>query len=332
MNISIHNPHDHFVRNAFTRPAVAIPFFERYLPASISADLDLSSLDLKEGTFVDEELQLQQSDLLFTVGMRDGRRAHLYLLLEHKSQNDVWTPAQLLGYMDRIWTRERQPKGSQPPLTPVIPLVLFHGETGWSAARDFRELVNPTRALAEFTPGFKYILCDLTQEQLDDLQQGAWLALTLQVLKFSRSDELSERLPEIVALINRLHDQWDDALAFLATALRYLAAVAPGLDETTVREALHGVLPISTENTIMATLAEVWTQRGMEQGMEQGMEKGQTLHARQALRKLLISRFGALPDGLEQRIEQADHTTLDAWFEAALTASSLESLFPEERG
>ena len=152
------------------------------------------------------------------------------------------------------------------------------------------------------------------------------------MLKFSRSDELSERLPEIVALINRLHDQWDDALAFLATALRYLAAVAPGLDETTVREALHGVLPISTENTIMATLAEVWTQRGMEQGMEQGMEKGQTLHARQALRKLLISRFGALPDGLEQRIEQADHTTLDAWFEAALTASSLESLFPEERG
>ena len=328
MNISIHNPHDHFVRNAFTRPAVAIPFFERYLPASITANLDLSSLDLEEGTFVDEELQLQQSDLLFTVRLRDGRQAHLYLLLEHKSQNDVWTPAQLLGYLDRIWTRERQPKGSRPPLTPVIPLVLFHGETGWSAVGDFRELVNPPDALARFTPGFRYILCDLTREQLDGLQQRAWLALTLQVLKFSRSNELSRRLPEIVALINQLHDQWDDALAFLATALRYLAAVAPGLDETTVREALHRVLPVGTENTIMATLAEVWTQRGIEQGME----KGQTLHARQALRKLLISRFGALPADLEQRIEQADHTTLDTWFEAALTAPSLASLFPEERG
>ena len=100
--------------------------------------------------------------------------------------------------------------------------------------------------------------------------------------------------------------------------------MAPGLNEKTVREALHGVLPASTENTIMATLAEVWTQ----QGIEQGMEKGQTLHARQALRKLLVSRFGALPAGLVQRIEQADHATLDGWFEAALTALSLESLFP----
>jgi hypothetical protein len=100
--------------------------------------------------------------------------------------------------------------------------------------------------------------------------------------------------------------------------------VAPGLDEKTVREALHGVLPASTEKTIMATLAEVWTQ--------QGIEEGQTLYARQALRKLLVSRFGALPDGLVQRIEQADHVTLDAWFEAALTAPSLESLFPDEQG
>lgn len=211
----------------------------------------------------------------------------------------------------------------------MVPLVLFHGETSWSAMGNFRELVDPPDALARFTPGFQYILCDLTREHLDDLQQRAWLAFTLQVLKFSRSDELSARLPEIVALLDQLRDQWDEALAFLATALRYLASVAQGLDEKTVREALERALPASSGETIMATLAEIWTQRGKEEGREEGREEGQTLEARQNLRKLLISRFGALPEALTARIEQADHATLDAWFEAALSAPSLESVFTD---
>jgi len=328
MIIDIHNPHDRFVRQAFTRPEVSMPFFERYLPAGIAAGLDLDALSLENDTFVDEELQFQQSDLLFTVQRRDGRPTHLYLLLEHKSQNDIWTPAQLHGYLDRIWARERRPKGFKPPLTPVIPLVLFHGETGWSAVGNFQELVDPPGELARFTPSFEYILCDLTRDQLDGLQERAWLAITLQVLKFSRSDELSARLPEIVDLLHQLADRWNDALAFLATVLRYLAAVSRTLDESTVRLALSRAVPVDTGEKIMATLAEVWMERGKLEGKLEGREEGETLHARKSLRKLLVSRFGPLPDTVEQRIEQADQTTLDAWFDAALGACSLDGLFP----
>jgi len=86
------------------------------------------------------------------------------------------------------------------------------------------------------------------------------------VLKFSRSDELSARLPRIVSLIDQLWDQRDYALALLTTALRYLAAVAQGLDEATVRQALTAALPVNMEKTIMATLAEIWLERGREEG------------------------------------------------------------------
>lgn len=50
----------------------------------------------------------------------------------------------------------------------------------------------------------------------------------------------------------------------------------------------------------MATLTEVWA------------ERGQTLHARQVLRKLLVSRFGTLTEAVEGHIGAADHATLDA--------------------
>lgn len=323
----IHNPHDRFVRRAFTHPQVATRFFERYLPAGIAETLDLSALHLENDTFVDEALQLQQSDLLFTVPLRGGGTAKLYILLEHKSHSDIWVPAQLFSYLDRIWTREREARNSRPPLTPVIPVVLFHGESAWSAVGDFRELVNPPPALARCTPGFQYLLCDLNREVLDDLQQRTWiwLAFTLQVLKFSRSDELSARLPEIVALMAQLTDQWDDALAFLATALRYLATVSQGLSETTVREALHNALPHPTGETLMSTLAEIWTAKGVEQGIEQG----KTGEIRQSLLKLLNSRFGPLPASLQTHIQQADYATLSACFDAALSAPSLATLFPK---
>jgi predicted transposase YdaD len=88
----------------------------------------------------------------------------------------------------------------------------------------------------------------------------------------------------------------------------------------------------------MATLAKVWLERGKQEGRLEGRlegklegrEEGETLHARKSLRKLLVSRFGPLPDAVERRIKQADQATLDAWFDAALGAPSLESLFAAE--
>ena len=73
MTAYTHNPYDHFVRHAFLRPEVATSFFERYLPAGIPAGLDSGFRSLESDTFVDETLQLQQSDLLFTVRLWDGR-------------------------------------------------------------------------------------------------------------------------------------------------------------------------------------------------------------------------------------------------------------------
>jgi len=318
------HPHDYFFRHAFTRTEVHRPFFERYLPPPVATRLDLNTLAPDSDTFIDEDLQAQQSDLLFRLHLKDGQPARLYLLLEHKSYNDPWTPRQLLGYLDRIWAREAVDPGT-PPLPPIIPLVLFHGETAWTAASNFRALVATPDEFLRFTPSFDYILCDLTRDQLDNLQHRAWLAITLQVLKFSRSDELSARLPGILALFRDLWYQRANALAFLGTVLRYLARVASGLDESTVRQALIQALPTDVGDEIMPTLAETW----MEQGMEKGMEKGQILHARQTLQKFLIKRFGPLPGAVEARIEQADQATLDSWLDQVMEAPSLGALFPD---
>ncbi len=64
-------------------------------------------------------------------------------------------------------------------------------------------------------------------------------------------------------------------------------------------------------------------QQGMQQGMQQGVRQGKHQGEALVLERLLCLKFGALPDGVQRQIEQADEQTLLAWSERVLTADRL---------
>ena len=315
----LNNPHDRFFRHTFTHPDVSRPFFQRYLPPAICERLDLATLAPEPDSFVDAQLADHHADLLFQVRQHDGQSARLFLLLEHKSYDAPWTGLQLLDYFLRIWTREKE-RLKQPPLPPVMGLVLYHGEAPWSGGSRFADLVAAPGELGAFSPDFRFVLCDLCREQLDDLQQRARLAIALQVLKFIRSDELPARLPEIFALFRQLAHHRDDALAYLGTVVRYISGVARQVDRPTLEAAIIQALPTDMGENIMPTIAESW--------IEEGRQEGELRSARRILLRLLEQRFGPLPEAVEQRVADADPVVLDRWLDEVLTAPSLASLFP----
>ncbi len=75
------NVHDLFFKQSLSEPGVAADFVRQYLPQSVVETLDLESVQLLSGSFVEERLRGSQSDLLFQVGLRVGGIARLYLLL-----------------------------------------------------------------------------------------------------------------------------------------------------------------------------------------------------------------------------------------------------------
>jgi predicted transposase YdaD len=83
------SPHDRFAKQAFSNLEVARGFFAKSLLASVTARLDLTTLELLKESFVDSELRHSFGDLLFHVKMRDGSDGLTYLLFEHKSAPDV---------------------------------------------------------------------------------------------------------------------------------------------------------------------------------------------------------------------------------------------------
>ena len=92
------NPHDRFFKESFSRPEAAADLLRSALPISVVEALDLATLTLKSGSFVDPQLREYHSDLLFEASLRDHSPALIYFLVEHKSSPERWVSLHLLRY------------------------------------------------------------------------------------------------------------------------------------------------------------------------------------------------------------------------------------------
>ncbi len=83
------------------------------MPAEAFTLLDVSTLDISDGTFIDEEHREHVPDLSASIQL-EGREARRYTLVEHKSYADKWALFQILRYLAQIWTRDTRTEASKP--------------------------------------------------------------------------------------------------------------------------------------------------------------------------------------------------------------------------
>ncbi len=66
----------------FSQLDTAADFIRHYLPEHLVAAIDLTTLEIVKESFVDEELRQYFSDMLFSVKLKQGSEAFIYILLE----------------------------------------------------------------------------------------------------------------------------------------------------------------------------------------------------------------------------------------------------------
>lgn len=72
----------------------------------------------------------RESDLIWKVYFKDGQPLYLYLLLEFQSTQDGEMPLRLLEYIILLY-RTLIKSGQAQALPPVMPVVLYNGDTRW---------------------------------------------------------------------------------------------------------------------------------------------------------------------------------------------------------
>ena len=74
--------HDGFFKGSMKKIEVAQAFFSHHLPTELLQQIELSTLQLCDGSYIDEELRASMSDILYSVAIGQ-EKGYLFLLAEH---------------------------------------------------------------------------------------------------------------------------------------------------------------------------------------------------------------------------------------------------------
>ena len=143
-NHYLQNPHDKFFKELFSEKEEVTEFITKTFPKELIQNLDLNTLELENGSFVDEELQEHFSDLVYNCVYQGKISLKITLLFEHKSSQPT-TPIhfQLMRYMLRIW---EQNLSQNEKLTPILPIIIYHGKNEWKK-KDLRQYFTENEVL-----------------------------------------------------------------------------------------------------------------------------------------------------------------------------------------
>lgn len=289
-------PHNRFFLQTFSQIDRARDLIAGFLPPGVLTLLDMSTLRIASGSYIDDALRQSQSDLLYEVDrVGEANPMLVYVLFEHKSNPDRLTPFQLLKYIVRIW--EARLRDGQ-PLCPVVPMLLYHGENAWNTARTMHELFGLEPPLKAYVPNFSIELLDLSQFSDSELRDRANLQAFLLLIKYIRRQELPEKLSEILSLFAEIGRQ-ASGLDCLKSVLIYLSSATDQIDRDQLIDVVRQTLQNQGES-LMPTIAQQWKQEGREEGREEGRLAGQI----QILQRLLGEHESTLDQLLASPLEQ----------------------------
>jgi hypothetical protein len=333
------NVHDTFVKAVFSRGENAAGLLAEALPPRLLAALDLSSIECRPGRYAG--VTSRETDLLHRV-LLDGQEAFVYVLLEHKSTvDDPLLPATVFVYLGRIldeWLRAngaRSPRERATKAPVVIPLVLYHGSDGWTAATDLLDVLDlDAELLAELrphVPSYRLLVDDLVKRTDGDLRgrrTGVLGRIALLLLRHLRDlrhepERLFAFLRTLADLFQLLPDE-DRILSF-----EYILEVTEP-DPHAVQSALRDVVSTEVLEGVM-TAAERLRSEGKLEGKLEGTREGKLEGKRSLFLRLLRGRFGEVGAEVEAQVLAADEGTVEAWFDRALTAASVREVLTPAR-
>jgi predicted transposase/invertase (TIGR01784 family) len=319
MSSKITSPHDSVFKNILGREDVARDFVRFYMPAEITSDLDLDSLAVTSESYVSDHLKPRLTDLVLTLTTKNGAPAEVYILIEHKSGQDMWTRLQLFKYMNEKWQKVGKKNRERLPL--IVPVVFYHGRQEWRYSLEFSDLFDlPSEAYKKFIPKFEHILHEVPAINRQKVKSTITLEVFHLVLEYIFYPKKRDKIYEAFALLHQGLNA-EDAGEIFQVLIRYLlsaTSVDPGEVEENVKH-----LPKGAET--VKTTADMLREEGERRGVLKGKVEGKVETAREMLIDALTERFGAASYGTLNRIHSIQSPdTLRILFKQVLRVNTLE--------
>ena len=316
--------HDKFFWDIYGRPSNTAGFLKDFLPSTILKQIDLDCLSVDKKSYLSEEYKEHFSDLVVKTRFKgkSEESVFVYFLLEHKSSIPVRPAFQLLRYMVEQWYELEKQGALGSKLPPIFPILIYHGEKGWTQGVHFQDIVNiPHDDMKAYIPDFQYFLNDATTEDEDRYHTSAVIKCWFLVVKYIKDPAMRERLFEIVKLLHDFLDH-DAAIEHIEIFLKYLANTDNCITKADAVKAIETTFPGRG-----ADMAKGWAQEYVDEGMEKGMEKGRNEGMLYEAREMLLE---ALDTKFHSKVPADVHAMIQALSNRILLKKLLRSAIQSE--
>lgn len=288
-------PHDALFKTFLKYPETVRDFIEIHLPSRLRTLCDLTTLELKPASFIEENLRAYYSDVLWSMKTSEGD-GYIYVVIEHQSSPDIHMAFRLMRYA--IAAMQSHLDAGHDTLPLVVPMLFYHGiDTPYPFSLCWLdEFDNPALAHQLYLSAFP--LVDITVVPDDDIMQHRRVALLELMQKYIRrrdlmglADKVASLLTtgttndsQLKALFNYLLIQHGHKPRF-SRFMRKLAQQVPGYKESTMN--------------IVEKIRRAGQRKGLREGMQRGLEKGLAEGRREEALRIAGSM---LEDGLPREL------------------------------
>jgi predicted transposase/invertase (TIGR01784 family) len=236
--------------------------------------------------------------------------------MEMQSTVDFQMPYRLLLYQVEIWrdvlknTSKEAAQRKEFRLPPIIPIVLYNGETPWTAGRSFRETVANHTTFGSELLDFTYILLDVQRyEESELLDLSNTIGAIFLLERQADLEHLSLRLRKLgSALQSTPPELLQRFVTWFANILMTKVPAASRGQVEQMMAAIHQKGASEVRSNLEKTLDEILEKRfleGIEQGVERGFEQGILRTAKKLIEEGSSNDFITKVTGLsEAAVEQ----------------------------
>jgi len=256
---------------------------------SLAEKLDFSRAERINRSFIPDNLQKQEADLLYRVPFREGKgEVWVYVLLEHQSRPDKTMGLRLLAYMVELWRMQvRQYQDDKLPvskwqLLPIIPVVFYTGKRKWKTGIDLKSMMQVPVELERFIPTWETLFLNLQETPSEQLAAtGSAMAQVLRVLQVADAPKaelervLNEAVTALAAVFEASPAEWKRALQYFFLLLRHKREPE---EEEALREdlieAVDRILDSKEGEKVARTSAQILMAQGRREGLKEGRLEG----------------------------------------------------------
>lgn len=278
--------HDSGYKLLFSNRTFFRQLMESFVDQPWVKHLDFDRAERVDKSFVDEEYQQWESDLIYRVPLGE-EEVYVYVLLEFQSTVNRMMALRVLNYVVSLYMDLTRGQYLE-KLPPIFPIVLYNGDAAWTAATDIADLIESEPALGEYGIRFRYFKLAENEFSHETLLKIGNVVSTL-FLAESRFEQ-ERLLAEMVALFDREEDK--RAVSLLVNWFRHMAIHKriPVKDYKQLEDAYHSSEEVQT---MLVTMIEqdrqVFFEKGREEGREEGIEKGIEKGIEEGQRKILLA-------------------------------------------